>query len=237
MWLIIDTETTGLDVKKDRVIELGAVVYDPHSHVMMSCQSNLVYEAGVNVSPEIEEITGINLTMLTKSAWTYNQLCNSLDDLMAKKDITHIVAHNATQFDLPILQSEFGRRNRVMMTLPIIDTYVDVPWPNSMKNKSLKYLCADHGFLNPWSHRALPDCLALMHIISKYDYKKIEARAASPTVILEALVSYEDKDRAKMAGFQWNPSHKQWTKTLKQIEYEEIKDKLSFPIQQLMSSV
>lgn len=143
-----------------------------------------------------------------------------------------MVAHNATQFDVPLVQMEFIRQGKAAPDFKVIDTYTDVPYPAKIKNRSLSYLAADHGFLNPWGHRALADTLTLIKILEQYDHRDIEFRAASPTLILEAKVTYDEREKAKEAGFRWNPAQKKWTKSVKQFEVE--KTVYAFEVQQVM---
>ncbi len=162
-------------------------------------------------------------------------MCEIVQSFFIAPGVTHVVAHNAVQFDIPMLQMEFMRQQKSFPTIQIIDTYTDIPWHSYVKNKSLKYAAADHGFLNPWSHRALPDCLTLMRILGEYDYKDIEYRAASPTIVLQSLATYEERDKPKAAGFKWNPASKQWTKSIKLFELEaEQGGKYNFPVQRMM---
>ena len=59
-WLIVDTETTGLDLAKDVAIEIACVLWDSETKSVISAYSSLVrYPEPRKLSSEIEKITGI----------------------------------------------------------------------------------------------------------------------------------------------------------------------------------
>ena len=49
-----------------------------------------------------------------------------------------------------------------------------------IKTRSLPYLAADHGFLNPFPHRALFDVMTMIQIAGMYDINEILKYADSP---------------------------------------------------------
>src|ERR1017187_259531 len=62
-----DSETTGLDVRKDYVLELGAAIYDTDSKQIFKPFSELIlWPDRPPISKEIESITGINQKMVDK---------------------------------------------------------------------------------------------------------------------------------------------------------------------------
>ncbi len=64
MWCLIDFETTGLNIKEDRIIEYGVVLYEPIRKKIMATSSQLVNAPGLQLSEEIVEITGITQELL-----------------------------------------------------------------------------------------------------------------------------------------------------------------------------
>jgi DNA polymerase-3 subunit epsilon len=237
MWAVIDLESTGVDVKDDRVVEFAIVIYEPKQKKVINMVSNLVFTEGMKKSSEEAfACHGINDFMLKEHGMSHDEMCELIKAYVEVSKVTHFVAHNGTMFDVPMLQMEYLRLSMTMPVIPLIDSVTDIPWPKGTKSKSLNYAAADHGFVNPWQHRALPDCLTLIRLLGQYDYSEIEKRAASPTISVLANVSYEDRELAKKAGFYWQPERKQWKKSLKLFEYEAESKTYPFSVQQEMAT-
>jgi DNA polymerase-3 subunit epsilon len=135
------------------------------------------------------------------------------------------MAHNGLGFDKPILASNFARLGVLLPDRTWIDTMLDLPLAR-FKSRALGHLAADHGFLNPFAHRALFDVLTMLRVASSYDIKDVLASARSPVVTVQALCAkpWEDggasTDEAKRNGFRWDGGNKRWVKQLRQAALE-----------------
>jgi DNA polymerase-3 subunit epsilon len=228
-WLGIDFETTGLDATKDRITEVGAVLWDVEGMKPVRIISELVYDfnTGVpDVSPEITGLTGITSEMLEQFGANTAAVLQDVNDLSESAD--YFVAHNAP-FDRAFYEEECARAKLAKAfppylveesIIPWIDTVTDVDY-RTTGSRSLSYLAADHGFVNPFSHRAVFDVLTMFNVISEYDPKQILEWQASPTVILRAMVQYSEKDLAKKLSYRWAPENKHWLKTIKEFNVDE----------------
>lgn len=111
--VFLDVETTGLDAKKDRVIEVGLVKINKDGQIESFSQ---LINPGFKISKEIRELTGIK----------YKELANApfFDDIQAKLTellkVDLFIAHNA-KFDYDFITEEFGRL-KSQIALPYIDT-------------------------------------------------------------------------------------------------------------------
>ena len=180
----LDVETTGLDPANDKIIEIGAVLWDTESLTPVKIFSEMIRETeDLVIPPEIINLTGITTEMLHRFGVLPNG--NLFQELYWMMD-------RATHY-----------------------TCTDPPYPPRMKHRSLIYLAAEHGFLNPFSHRAVTDVLSMLKVLSHYDIEQILTQAQSPTLEVTALVSYEERNRAKEAGFRWNGEQKKWQKRIK----------------------
>lgn len=225
----LDFETTGLHSTTDRVIEIGAVVWDTETGRPQAMFSELVKYDG-SLSSEIVKITGITDTMLKdygrdpKSSfqylWSLIQSCE------------YVVAHNAP-FDRGFLENELRHFEIAsdFSEVQWIDTLTDVPYPDSIGSRKLTYLAADHGFLNSNAHRALFDVLTMLNIFQRYSINDITLRAKSPNVQVIAKVSFEEKEKAKKLGFRWNKDDKIWFKDFKMMDLETQNFPFEFEIQ------
>jgi hypothetical protein len=126
------------------------------------------------------------------------------------------VAHNGNLFDKPLLEAGMKRQGLDFMLRPWIDTKTDIEYPEEIKTTKLKYLACEHGFVNPFSHRAVFDVLTMLTVLSRYDIQEVIALSQQPAVRLQAvcLPPWTDGGKstgiAKSLGFHWNGETKQW---------------------------
>lgn len=206
----LDFETTGLDTKTCDVIEVGAVLWDPTRRVPLAMMSEFV--SGPIVPSEITEITGIHQVDLLLGQ-PIAAVRSSLLSLVEKANF--IVAHNGTNFDRPIFERMINDKVRW------IDTSVDVPYPKHMTTRKLSHLAAEHGFANPFSHRAVFDVMTMLRVLSQYDIGPIIELSALPALTVVAEVSYDDREKVKARGYRWDGAKRRWSKIMKQPQLEK----------------
>jgi len=96
-YVVLDIETTGLDLKHSSIIEVGAVLVSGNK-IQKSFSSFVRYDG---VLPEtIKRVTGISEDML-KGAPKLPEVMSKFKDFIGKKPV---VAHNGFSFDFPILE-------------------------------------------------------------------------------------------------------------------------------------
>lgn len=213
--LILDTETTGLSVKDSQVIEVGAILFSVPNRAVVT-QLSFVLPCLVNpaedvncISPEVTSLgpgpeAGLSL---------FKQLVDASDA---------IVAHNV-EFD----RQWFGFGLLPEIHKPWICTMVDVPWPRSLRLKSrpsVTALALAYGIPVWAAHRALTDCIYLAQVFERCeDLEGLLKAAQEPRELYQALVSYDDRQLAKDAGFSWNTDGtKTWTRKLTKLEVSEL---------------
>ena len=158
--IILDTETTGLNFQKDRIIEIGCLelVNDVPSGNMF----HRYYSPGlIKISDEAEKIHGLNNKILEK----YPKFDDCLDDFIAYIKDSILIVHNAS-FDISMINSAFSRNN-----LEIIDIEKCICslimakklFPGSKVN--LNALCKryDISLEGREKHDAMTDC----HLLAK----------------------------------------------------------------------
>ena len=180
--LILDTETSGLDFEKDRIIEVGCLelidgVYTGKKFHKYYKPENLV------ISPESEQIHGLNNTFLSK----FETFDRDIDYFLSFVDGCQLIIHNA-QFDLSHLNNEL----KIIGKKPILkDQVIDTldiardKFPGSQI--SLDALCKRFRIDNSKRklHTALIDC----ELLSKVYINLIDQK--EPTLDFKTPVNFK----------------------------------------------
>lgn len=209
----LDVETTGLSSETDQVTEIGAILWDTELNVPVKFFSKLLCIEG-SVPPEIVKLTGITDELLRlygedpEDAWAeFFDFCGEADAFMA---------HNA-----PFDRGFIAKKMPVMDPQLWIDSCVDVDYPESITTRKLTHLAAEHGFVNPFAHRAVTDVLTMCQVVARYPWEQTILNAKTPNVELRAMVSYNDNAKAKARGYRWSGDRKFWIKNVKEHRVEQ----------------
>lgn len=228
----------GVNLKKDRVIEIGAVLWDCHFNQPIKFLSELVNEPDrLSISEEVEELTGINDNMLDMWGHPKDQIPEvlaRLTELVEKADA--IMAHNGAMYDKPMILAMYERFGLSFPNKLWIDSAQHIEFPQTIPGKSMPILEHAHGFINPFPHRAVTDVLAMFKIASNYSFQRMYQLANSPIVQLIAVLdapNWKDhkeveefnrvKHKVSKARFRWQPDIKKWIKDVPKILVDEGK--------------
>jgi len=203
--LIIDTETTGLDPAKGKVLEIAGVLYHIPTRSILAQTSGLCY-AEDNAAYEINRIDTKTLTAMPPTV--EGNAKAMLIEMMLVADA--LVAHNA-EFDKKWLET-------IVMFQPIskskkwICTRNDVVWPvRKGISLTLVNIAVDLGVPIILAHRALSDCHILLQALECIeDIEHFLDKSGQGRMIYHADISYEKRQIAKEAGFQWDNVKKVW---------------------------
>jgi DNA polymerase-3 subunit epsilon len=204
--LIADTETTGVDPSKDTVIEVAVCLFSCTHGAPIATFATLI-ESTSNAAEHINKIPPALLgdAMEAQAAWA------RVEELAHAAEC--FVAHNAP-FDrrfTPLTIAEM---------VPWVCSQRDIEWPEGGADQKLITVAVAHGVPIIGAHRALTDVDILVRVFQRLHERKIDVaellrEAMRPRPLLQALVSFDDKDLAKKAGFEWNPAPKKmWTKKM-----------------------
>lgn len=187
-FLVIDTETTGLDPTSNQIIQLGAIVYDDKEE-KASINLHVSYDHCSFIEPVAfsKNKTGINDFMqhyihTDKKNLDIREAVYKFCDFVLKNPCDYLVGFNV-QFDLSFLRAAFERSKvNFVNFLPykVIDPFVTAQMliltgnlPNTMKT-NLSALCKHYGINNEGAHEAMQDIgmtyslmNAMVHQLSK----------------------------------------------------------------------
>lgn len=227
--LSFDLEATGLEVQYARIIELGAVIWDAKKKSPVYLMNMLVKDdPEMKLSDEIINLTGIDQESLDTYGGKLAEALEALNSMVKTFKPELVLAHNGKIYDAPLLREEYKRSGvtPALSGLPLIDTREDIPYPSSLRNRDLISLCANHGFLNYFPHRAVFDALMTAKLFSCYDPDEVVAYSKIPWLVVRAIVSYDHRELAKSQRYMWEKIGdrtfpKQWVKRIKQTELEQ----------------
>lgn len=221
--LALDLETTGLDHRTDRVIELAMQRFhvDEDGRIVDVDRCWQWFEdPGTPIEPHITRLTRITDDDVR------GRTINEGEATSILLDVDFIVAHNS-QFDRAFTE----RRLPIAAGRPWVCSMADVDWrARGFEGRSLSHLLLQMGLFYE-AHRADGDVLALLHLL---DHRPIggigvlsEAltTAARPTWIVEAVdAGFAAKDALKRRGYRWNPTKRFWWTEVADAEIDEEVD-------------
>jgi len=171
--VIYDFETSGLNVYKEDVIEIGA----------KCIESGLTYNSLViplskkGLTAKVTELTGITNELLKKQGkktlQAFLEFFNFLQGIYEQYNEITLVAHNGLSFDDIFLRrmlryvqgeghTEFDEmfENIVYIDSLLLSRYIH----HNRRNHSMKDMCALYNITNKSAHRAMGDVDALVEI-------------------------------------------------------------------------
>ena len=214
--VVLDTETTGLDQSRERIIELALVCVDVDNRSGLPVGSVQVYDGledpGKPIPREVVALTGIH------DADVRGQTLDEarIDALL--QGAVLVIAHNAG-FDRPFAERRIAR----FASLPWACSFADLDWKaqgrSSAKLESLALAC---GWFYD-AHRAEMDCHALLAVLTAplpigegTGLLQLMRCAAQPSFSLQASQApFEEKDRLKARGYRWNAEQRVWQTRLR----------------------
>ncbi len=210
----LDLETSGLDKSECDILEFGAALWNVKEKRPIYLFSKFNGDFKSEIPLEIENLIGLKAAEVRKWGKPLRECLDELSKLIKAAD--YIVAHNGTSFDKPFLEHTYKSIGFKMPEKKWIDTQIDLPFPDSVGTRKLSYLACEHGFMNPFPHRAITDVLTTLKLMAQYDFETIVSIASSPLVQVIAQVSYDERHKPRQAGFRWDSQRKFWYLDIRQ---------------------
>lgn len=230
--LVIDTETTGLDPARDKIIELAMLLVNVDSATGLPLGEVECFDAledpGMPISKEIQAITGISNDMVQGKRLD-DQLVVSM---LARADL--VIAHNAA-FDRPFCEARIPQ----FAQLPWGCSFADIDWKQEgFGSAKLEQLALARGWFYD-AHRAEVDCQALLAVLSEplpvagqTGLALIISASRRPSYRVQATgAPFEAKEVLKKRAYRWNAEQKVWHISLASAE------QLALELEWLRSSV
>lgn len=209
--VILDTETTGLDSRQDRIVELALLVIEVDMATSAALRVAEIYEGledpGRPISSDVSELTGITDEMVRGQRLDDARI----DELI--KGAKLVVAHNA-RFDRPFVEA----RLPAFAKLPWACSVADIDWAGEGRGSSkLEYLAMTYGWFYD-AHRAAMDCHALLAVLNEPlpvsgktgIARLLQAAPATSFRVFADEAPFAAKDLLKARGYRWDPERRAW---------------------------
>lgn len=209
--LVLDTETTGLDQAKEKIIELALLRVDVDTATGLPVGKVQVYDGledpGKPIPPEVVKITGITDADVRGQALDEARVAELLEGV----DV--VIAHNAG-FDRPFVES----RLPAFATRAWACSFVDIDWKGQGRSSAkLESLAQENGWFYD-AHRAEMDCHALLAVLARplplaqhTGLTQLLQAARHPSYRLSATnAPFDAKDLLKARGYRWNADQRVW---------------------------
>jgi DNA polymerase III subunit epsilon len=200
---LLDTETTGLDVQRDEIIEIGMVKFDylPDGRIAGVRDTFSAFnEPTVSISDEVTALTGITDEMVAGHRID-GAAVNAFVD-----DVAIVIAHNSG-FDRKFAERYWP----VFEQMAWGCSAIEIEWRRlGFAGAQLGYLLNGAGYFHA-AHRAVDDCHALLEVLAfelpsgSPALSLLLETARKPTVRVWAeQAPFELKDSLKRRGYKWS---------------------------------
>ncbi len=209
--LVLDTETTGLEHSRDKIIELALLRVDVDTATGLPCGSVQVYDGledpGQPIPDIARKITGIDDSMVAGLALDEARIAELLEG------VDLVVAHNAA-FDRPFVEA----RLPAFAAKAWACSFADIDWKQEGRDSAkLTSLALDLGRFYD-AHRAEMDCHALLAVLQaplpvagRTGLVHLLAAAEGTRYRLQATgAPFDAKDALKERGYRWDAANKVW---------------------------
>lgn len=221
--LIVDVETTGINPESDKIIEIGVLEFavDQDFNCNIVSMYSGLEDPQQSLKPEIVKLTHLTDEVLRGKQIQWDAVRQYFDRASI------VVAHNCA-FDRAFLTSHPGLGD------------VDVHWACSIKHvdwekkgfrsRALNYLAADHGFVNPFAHRALFDCASTFRLVAPHMKELMENSYQREFRVFATGAPFDMKQKLKERAYMWDPAQRVWFKNILEHSLDSERDFLSSEI-------
>jgi DNA polymerase-3 subunit epsilon len=214
---ILDTETTGTNASKDKIIELGMILVEVcpqtgQAYRVLKVFNELEYP-GMPIPEESTRIHHITDEMVA------GKKINDAEVESLISGVALVIAHNAS-FDRAFVEDRFP----IFATKAWACSFRQIPWSEEgVGSGKLEFLACNCGF-HYTGHRASTDCHALLEVLQHplptsgvMALQTLLKNARVTEIKVSALGSpFESKDVLKERSYRWNADKRVWAKEIPQ---------------------
>lgn len=189
--IVFDVETTGLNAKKDRIIQISAIKYQIENGLFLEeSKLDLYINPERTLPPKIVEITGITDAVLWDQP-TEMERFPEINDFF--KGIKVVVGHNS-KFDIRFLKELYARQGLTIdfdFELDTLEMARDLVDKSEIPNYKLGTLAELYGVDKGLTfHNSLDDVVATASLLAVFytEYVEKESLSKNNTVKLKARV-------------------------------------------------
>jgi DNA polymerase III subunit epsilon len=209
----LDVETTGLDRRNDRIIELAIqrARIDQHGRIVETGRPRSWFEdPGIPIPQKVTEKTGLTDADVAGRAISDGEAYG----IISSADV--VLSHNAA-FDRPFVDRRLGLSGQAW-----ICSLNDFDWEaHGFESRKLSELLLRCGWFYK-AHRAEVDVTALLHLVDhRLDeggtvMRELLRTAARPTIEIDAAgAPFAAKDELKARGYRWDADRRCWTTVIR----------------------
>ncbi|MCX7279457.1 MAG: 3'-5' exonuclease [Burkholderiales bacterium] len=209
--LVLDTETTGLEHSRDKIIELALLRVDLDTATGLPCGTVQVYDGledpGMPIPDIARKVTGIDDSMVQGQHLDEARVAELLDG------VDLVVAHNAA-FDRPFVEARFP----AFAAKAWACSFADIDWKaEGRESAKLSALALELGWFYD-AHRAEMDCHALLAVLQAVLptsggsglARLLQASKATRYRLQATGAPFDAKDALKERGYRWDATQKVW---------------------------
>lgn len=157
-YICVDVETTGLNPKTDRIIEIGvARVEDGH---IVDTFSSLIHP-GIQISERVSELTGITNEMVEDAPDICRIIPHFMDFIGEDIWLGQNIIFDYAFLKKAALQNGYPLERKAVDTLKLARRFMP-----ELESKTLGSLC-DHFHIEHEAHRAMGDVLATVQVYAQ----------------------------------------------------------------------
>ncbi|MCJ7521753.1 MAG: hypothetical protein MUP21_06020 [Dehalococcoidia bacterium] len=225
---IIDVETTGLDAKNDKVTEIGVLQFEYNLEQLQEGDDPELAVTGIYgglqdpgrpLSADISRLTGLTDKVLAGKRIDWATVRSMLEASSI------ILAHNAAFDRSFVLETDTEKQFKGAVLGPWACTMLLIDWEaHGYNSRSLNYLAADHGFVNPFPHRAAFDCATTFKLMAPH-FRELYGNKDFLMFRVEAMnAPFRVKDTLKARKYRWDAEARVWFKEMlgPKLEQERI---------------
>ena len=163
----VDIETTGLDILKHEIIEIGCVLTSPDLEVIEEFELKIKPQRIEDADP-----TSLKINRYNPADWVFAYTLSEAMQVFAKKVGNFIMVGQNVAFDSGFLEHAFAK-TKIGNTMHFhkLDT-VSIAWAKlhrspDLEHFSLREMCVRFGIKNERAHTALSDARATFELYKK----------------------------------------------------------------------